>query len=333
MSSKFKNKHLFIGIIIIIILLVTGYFYYKYNKEYPSTDNAYVNADKVNITSQVNGKVTKIYINDNQKVSKGDLLFEIDPSLFQEQLNEVKAKLKIDEDQIAITDKLINISKKYISEKEASYQYALTTYSRYTKLNNNNIITDQEEAEATQNIQEANSELQIAILLHQQAEIFKNLACSWKAEIEPKLKIAELNLAHTKIYAPSNGYISNCSLSVGDYVTASTPLFALIDNSKWWIDANFKESDLARIKIGDTAKVYIDMYGISIDGNVESISYGSGSSFSLLPAENATGNWVKVIQRFTVRISVKNDINTPLRVGSSATVTINTLTQKGNYDN
>ena len=130
----------------------------------------------------------------------------------------------------------------------------------------------------------------------------------------------------THVTAPSDGILSNVTLRPGATVQAGPPLFAIIEANRWWVDANFKETDLARIKVGQPATVYLDMYpGATFDGVVESISAGSGATFSVLPPENATGNWVKVTQRFPVRITITNPpADKPLRVGASASVTIDT---------
>ena len=135
---------------------------------------------------------------------------------------------------------------------------------------------------------------------------------------------AKLNLSYTNITAPQSGYIANFNLRTGDSVTAYNPIFALVENRIFWISANFKETQLTNIKPGQSATIVIDMYPDHVfKGRVESIGRGSGSSFSLLPSEDATGNWVKVTQRFPVRISIIYDsANFPLRLGASCTVTV-----------
>lgn len=150
-----------------------------------------------------------------------------------------------------------------------------------------------------------------------------------KAKLEvskANLAEAELNLQYTEVKAPAAGHITNLSLREGDIVDAGKPLFALVESVGWWVDANYKETQLTRIHPGQKAKVEIDMYpGQVFEGVVDSISHGSGAAFSLLPPENATGNWVKVTQRFTVKVKLLNsDPERPFRVGASATVTTNT---------
>jgi membrane fusion protein (multidrug efflux system) len=131
----------------------------------------------------------------------------------------------------------------------------------------------------------------------------------------------------THVTAPAGGWVTNASLRPGAIVQAGTPAFAIVEDGDWWVDANFKETDLGRIKPGQKASIRLDMYpGLTLDGVVESISAGSGATFSVLPPENATGNWVKVTQRFPIRIKITSapSPDKPLRLGSSATVTIDT---------
>jgi len=125
--------------------------------------------------------------------------------------------------------------------------------------------------------------------------------------------------------APTDGFVSNLKIYSGQLISAGQPLFGFIDNKKWWINANFKETDLNRIRQGQKVKISLDMYNHTYTGTVNSISFATGAVFSLLPPENATGNWVKVTQRFPVRISLADDPKYPLRVGASANVKINTF--------
>jgi membrane fusion protein (multidrug efflux system) len=148
-------------------------------------------------------------------------------------------------------------------------------------------------------------------------------------EAEAALKQAQLDLAHTHVTAACDGQIAELTLQPGSTARAGNPLFALVCTDKFWIAANFKETQLERIKAGQSATIEIDMYpGHRFEGRVETISRASGVAFSLLPPQNATGNWVKVTQRVPVRIAVTStDADYPLRVGTSATVTIDTTTQ------
>jgi membrane fusion protein (multidrug efflux system) len=142
-----------------------------------------------------------------------------------------------------------------------------------------------------------------------------------------QLDKATLDRVRTHVLAPGSGWASNVRLRPGTVVQAGTPVFAIIEDGQWWVDANFKETDLGRIKPGQKATIRLDMYpGLKLQGVVESISQGSGATFSVLPPENATGNWVKVTQRFPVRVKITSepDPDRPIRVGASADVTVDT---------
>lgn len=249
-------------VIVVVLLCISAFFYFRHTELYPSTDDAYVNANTAQISAQVSGSVAAVYVENNQLVHKGQLLFTIDPRVFQYSVNKAQAEFQL-------------------AEKQARAKVRGT------------------------------------------AVINANLAVA-KASLDQ----AELNLAHTNIYAPADGYLVNFSVRPGTLITADQPLFALIENQQWWVDANYKETDLARIRSGQTAKIVLASYPDHIfKGLVQSISSGSGSAFSLLPPENATGNWIKVTQRFPVKVLILDPApKFPLRVGATASVTIDTAT-------
>lgn len=265
-----KNLKLVLTISTLILLGIAGLMYWRYLEIYPSTDNAYIQANIINIAAQVDGKISQVAVKNNQAVRKGQLLFTIDPSSYQLLANKARAELELD-------------------QKNAERIITLVSEGRASK-------AEGDAAKAKLAVSKAN------------------------------LAQAELNLQYTQVLAPANGIITNLSLREGTIIGAGKPLFALIESDNWWVDANYKETQLTRITPGQSAKVKLDMYPkYTLQGKVESISDGSGSIFSLLPPENATGNWVKVSQRFTVRIKLSNlDPAFPLRVGASSTVTINT---------
>jgi membrane fusion protein (multidrug efflux system) len=278
-----KNQ-IYSSILIIFLMASLFYGYAKYNDFFPSTDDAYLQANIVNIAAQVTGPVKDIFVEDHQFVKAGQLLFTIDPKPFEIALEQSKANL-------AETQALLDTQ-----SKDTSRILELVTKGQMTKMEG-----DDAEGKLTQ------------------------LTASLKVA-QSELNTAELNLQYTNILAPSNGYITNFTLRKGEMVQATSPLFALVENDHWWVNANFKETDLERIKIGQSAKIIFDMYpSITFKGKVQGISAGSGATFAVLPPENATGNWVKVTQRFPVRIDIINpDSKYPLRMGASCEATVNT---------
>jgi membrane fusion protein (multidrug efflux system) len=279
-KTKKIKKMIVTGSITIVIL--SAFMMWVYSEFFANTDNAYVNANIVQIAPRITGQVTTLFVTNNDYVKQNQSIFNIDPSTYQVALLKAEAQVAINEAQflnaqLSADRKLALAKSKYISPQE-----------------NDNAV-------ATLHTSDAGRKQAHAILQE-----------------------ATLNLQWTKVIAPTSGWITNMTLDKGDMVSANQPLFALISDKEFWVDANFKETQLANIHPGQKAIVRVDMYpGHEFNGMVQSISGGTGSAFSLLPPQNATGNWVKITQRVPVRVVILNpDPKFPLRIGSSASVRI-----------
>ena len=272
----------YILISLITIVCIFSFSFWLYGKFYINTDDAYVNANIIQIAPRVTGKVKDLFVENNQYVKPGELLFKLDPETFEASLAEAKAGLSI---------------------AKAKLKIAKTTAERTLELVQKQVASAQEG-------DIANGNLEAAIAQVNMSEAF--------------LYSATLNVEYTHVYASTSGWITNMTLRAGNNVMANQPLFALVSDQQFWVDANFKEDQLENIEIDQKADIKIDMYPKHhFVGIVESFSSGTGNAFSLLPPENATGNWVKVTQRVPVRIKIINyDPKYPLRVGTSATVSI-----------
>ncbi|MCC2644972.1 MAG: hemolysin secretion protein [Burkholderiales bacterium] len=296
-EKKSSSKHAIIGIILIICVIAGIYFYFRYERLHPSTDNAYVSANIVNVAPKVTGYLETLNVKNNQFVHKGDILFTINPVDYK--LSETGARQAYNSqvEQVNAVKSQINIQRGQNIKDKVAYDFALQTANRYKKLREANTISLQNYQNTMTNLESAKTQLDID------------------------------NRNYTKFAAPMDGYISNLNtLMPGEFLNAGQSMFGIVSNDKWWVDANFKETQLGRIKPGQKVEIILDMYDDhKYTGTVQSMSYASGTTFSLLPAQNATGNWVKVTQRFTVRIKVDNDPKYPLRIGASAKVEINTL--------
>jgi membrane fusion protein, multidrug efflux system len=257
-------------------------FIWLHARHFINTDNAYVNANVIQIAPQVSGKVLRLYVENNQHVKEGTLLFEIDPEPYMVALTKATAQLGI---------------------AQAVWNNAQANTKRIVELVNKKALSTQDKDDATKNLNVAAASLQLA-----------------KASVEQ----AKLDLRNTRVYAPTSGTITNMVLRAGNIVEVNKPLFVFISSTKFWVDANFKETELRNIHVGQTAEVIVDMYPAHIfHGVVESISGGSGAAFSLLPPQNATGNWIKITQRIPVKINILNlDSQYSLRIGSTANVAI-----------
>ncbi len=316
-------------IILVAILVAGGGLYWHHQKFYPSTDDAYTQAHIINIAPRITGVVAKIYVTDHQYVKAGQPLFDIDPKPFTVALDRALARLDETIQQVNAAKSAVTTARSVVLERRAQLLNTEKNTQRIMHLVNQKLYAQAQGDKAESDLNVAEAQLSAAKSQLQEAQQKLGHLGGANASIRAaKATIAEaqLNLEYAHVVAPSSGYISNFNLRTGDPVNAYQDIFALVENDDFWASANFKETDLERIAPGQTASVRIDMYPhILFKGVVSSISAGSGTSFALLPAENATGNWVKVTQRFPVRVDIITRYKKyPLRIGSSCEVTIDT---------
>ena len=315
---------------IIVIAVIAGAVavYIKHNAEFPSTDDAYVKAHIVQIAPQIDGKVAQIYTQDHASVHKGQLLFRLDNSQEKIAVQQAQAQLEQAIQQFHANQMNVAASEAMVNERNAQLVQAQSHAKRILSLVKKKLYPPDQGDEAQKELDVAKAALAASEKQLQQAkdqlgaDKDKNAALK---NARAALAKAQLNLSYTKVTAPTNGYIANFTLRDGDQVTAYQDLFSIVADNEYWIEANFKETDLDHIKPGQSAKISIDMFpDQTFNGKVDSISSGSGTSFSVLPPENASGNWVKVTQRFPVKIIVTNldKVATQLRIGASAKVTV-----------
>ena len=317
-----------VAVLVIILTVVLGaYAYFQVTHYYPSTNDAYVHAHVVDIAPRVTGHVVAIYVHDNQVVRQGQPLLKIDPRAYRFALQKAAADLAQAERQKAGIRAGIAGARAQIQVDEIRYHNARRNARRAEALAARKYLS----AQAADNATTAAQELVATITARQaalaQAVAQQSLNRARIAAARAAVRTARLDLSETTVYAPMDGVASRVDrIHTGDVVSVNQDLFPLIGNASYWISANYKETDLERIHPGQSATLRIDMYpGHRFAGRVESISGGAGNAFSLLPPENATGNWVKVTQRVPVRIDVLHpERNFPLRIGSSATVTVHT---------
>jgi membrane fusion protein (multidrug efflux system) len=304
--------------------------YWRYAELYPSTDNAYTGANVVRVASQISGPVARIYVSDDNKVAAGDPLFDIDATLYDAALRNARAQFDAAANAAGTEADALTAAAKALDEKRAALDTAMKTYREARDAQKqgeppSEQVTNALKAwhEAVKAYGDAEAEFDTA----QDKELTVTTPTVQLRAAAAQLDKATHDRVKTHVTAPTGGWVSNVKLRPGTVIQAGTPVFAIIEDGKWWVDANFKETDLARIKPGQEATIHLDMYpAAKLAGIVESISAGSGAVFSVLPPENATGNWVKVTQRFPIRIRITStpDADKPLRVGASADVTIDT---------
>lgn len=330
-TLKIPKKWLaFTGVALVCVVGVAIYLYESYY--YPSTDDAYANANVVYISAQVQGQVDKVFVIDHQMVAAHDLLFTLDKTPFIAAYNQASAELNSNQQQVLVDRAAIKVARANLAESQANEVLAAQQERRIIALVKLGYASKDQGDQAVAQLKAMQAQVQSNQESVVQAE--RNLAVE-QAQVKAaaaNLKTAATNLTYTEVYAPVSGIISSITLRPGAVVTPGINLFAVIDtgDQHYWVNANFKETQLERIHPGESADVVFDMYpNITFHGVVQSISGGSGEAFALLPAENATGNWVKVTQRFPVRIEIPTSQlrpEYPIRVGATATVTVNTMT-------
>ncbi|AJC50543.1 HlyD family secretion protein [Coxiella endosymbiont of Amblyomma americanum] len=318
-----------LALLVITTLTVVGYLYWKHEKRYPNTDDAYIQTNVINISPQVNGAITKVYVHNYQHVKKGQPLFDIDSTPFTIDFIKASAQLKDVMQKIKIMDTKIKLAKIVVLEKKSELVHAYAVFQRMLILSKRQFIPCVDSDLVMKKLDIARSALaaaknQLQALVEKRNQIGNESPQLQLAKA--LLKKSQLNLSYTHVIAPSDGFIVNFNIHRGSNVNAYQSLFSLIEDNIWWTIANFKETQIEKIRPGQSATIRIDMYPNHIFlGYVESISAGSETSFSLLPPENTSGNWVKVTQRFPVKVIITGrHLNFPFRLGASSTVTIDT---------
>ncbi len=319
------HKHKIAVILGLGALLAILGFTYLYGRS-RSTENAYINADVVNVASLVAGRVVTVYVKDNQHVHKGDALFDVDPQPFAIALERAQAELALAKQSARQDTAEVAAARAQLAQTESDLANARSTYERDKELVGQNFLSQQVLDDAKTRVQalEASVAQARAKLSKAQSAPADTAERGDVLKAQAAIDQARLDLEHTHVTASQDGQISNLSLTAGSLVSVGAPLFALIADNSFHIDANYKETELVGIHPGQDVDIQIDMYpGQHFKGKVESISGGTGTAFSLLPPQNATGNWVKIAQRVPVRIKLAQaDAEHPLRIGATATVSV-----------
>jgi len=318
----------------VIVVIGGGAYIYVTGGRYQSTDDAYAQAATVSISSNVAGRVSEIEVRDNELVHRGATLFRLDDAPYRIAVSDAAAHLADTRLQIESLKSTYRQRQVELQAARDTQAYAQQQYDRQTRLLKTGIASQAQFDQAAHALdaarqQVANVQQQIGVAL---ANLGGNPNIAPErhplvAQAQAALDRAQLNLSYTVISAPMDGVVAKVEqLQVGDTIAASAPVFALVSTGDVWIEANFKEVQLARMRPGQVATVKIDRYpGRTFPAKVTSVSPSTGSQFSLLPPENATGNWVKVVQRVPVRLQLTHvDAEFLLQAGLSADVTVDT---------
>ena len=331
-----------LSLVVFVLLLVgAGLGYLCYIHIFVSTDDAYVSGYVGVISSRVPGRVAMVLVEDNDYVEAGQTLVTLEPQDFQVAVAQAEAHLNRLRQDLASMYAKVSKAQAEVAEAQAQLHQAVTDQKRYSGLYERRTVPRQTLDQVNTRFKVAQAKVDQARQEHREAlaaiggstDIALNEQPAIK-EAKARLDEARLKLSYARITAEFGGYITRRQVKTGNYLQPGQPLMMLVplEYQQLWIQANYKETQLTNVYIGQPATVKVDTYpGTEFTGRVESIMAGTGAAFSLLPPENATGNWVKVVQRIPVRIALKPPFpeNQPLRLGMSCIVTIDTRERSG----
>nr|WP_154925983.1 HlyD family secretion protein [Pantoea agglomerans] len=333
------KKPLIILAVVVVIMLIVGLWFWLSTRNIETTDDAFTEGDAVTIAPKASGYVVKLLVKDNQRVKKGDLLVEIDPSDNRAQREQANAQLGLAVAQLHQAQAQLALSKvQYPAQRdqaladqakaEANMLNAQADYRRQRGVDpratsQRNIDSASAQLRSAQaQLQSAKAQVEVAsqvALQIRQQETNVEARQQQVEQAKAQLSTADLNLSYTQVRAPYDGFITKRNVQLGTLVQAGSSLFSLV-SPDIWVTANFKESQLERMNPGDKVKISVDAWpDMKLEGHVDSIQMGSGSRFSTFPSENATGNYVKIVQRVPVKIVIDKglDPNHPLPLGLS----------------
>ncbi len=339
-NNKSQQRKKGLSIFILLLLLISigsAAYWYFFIKGFEETEDAYVSGNQVMVSSQVAGNISKINVDNMDPVQAGDVLLELDDTNAKLSFEQAKSNLANAVRQISQLNYTVKQLKSAVRANEITLAQAQGNLNRRVQLVKDGAI----DKESFQHAKEA-VELAKANLMTSQNQLEANQALlldgplSEQPQIQSavsNLKQAWLNLERTKIRSPIKGYVARRNAQVGQAVSVGGALMAVVTTDQMWLDANFKETQLTHMRIGQPVEIHFDLYGKdkTFNGKVVGIEMGTGSAFSLLPTQNATGNWIKVVQRVPVRIQLDPQqlAENPLRIGLSATVKVNVSDSQG----
>ena len=339
-KKPLRRKRNLTALTLVFVAIALGFalMYFLVWQHQQSTDDAYVGGHVVQITPQIGGTVHSVAVDDTQAVKTNQLLVKLDDSdmqlAYERAQNDLINAIRQNQQQTAVSSQ----SRAQVTAQKAQLARLQSDLKRRQALAGTDAISAEELSHARAAVTEAQAALNAAEAQEKaaQAALGQNIPLRQQPAVlsaVSRLKDAWLNLQRTQIHAPMDGQIAKRNVQVGQKVAPGTPMMAVVPLHNLWVDANFKESQLAKMRVGQAATVYADIYGskVKYQGKVVGLSAGTGAAFSLLPAQNATGNWIKVVQRVPVRIELDAQqlAEHPLRVGLSMSVEVDTENQSG----
>lgn len=336
-NGKRKRILLVMATIFILIAVLYALYYFLYAQFHEETDDAYVNGNLVYINSQVSGTVVALGADDTQPVKAGQSLITLEGSDSTVALANAEAKLAQTVRQIRQQYRSTDEASVVVAQRQTELSRATDDLSRRQQLVGSDAITAEDLAHARAAVATAKDALTVAQkqLESSQASVEGTTLRQHPAVLQARAEFTQAYLAQQRnvIPSPIDGYVARRSVQIGQRVTPGNNLMAIVPLNALWVDANLKEMQLQNVRIGQPATVTADIYGSHVEyhGKVVGIAAGTGGAFSLLPPQNAVGNWIKVVQRIPVRIAIDaNDLSkNPLRIGMSTTIKIDTHDRNG----
>lgn len=351
------NKHKIVALTVLTGIGIVGaiavFFYIQYKSMHISTDDAYIDGNMHTIAARVSGTIKQVFVSDNQYVRKGDIILELDTADYDAKMKEAESGLHAEESRFIETEVRLDIADKQLSESvyragaakadlelqeanlkqtesdmkraENLYKKEAISRERFEKSATARDVAYAQVKAAKDRLKQAETAVDIQKALIRQAESAIKSQKSVVGRSGAVLKSSELIMSYSKILAPADGYITRKAVQPGNQIQAGQPLLAVVPLDDVWVVANYKETQIEKIRPGQKVRIRVDTYpGKTFSGKVDSIMSGTGTVFSLFPPENATGNFVKVVQRIPVKIVLdkNSDEQHILRVGMSAEPTI-----------
>jgi membrane fusion protein, multidrug efflux system len=333
------RRRALIGVAAVVAIgaIVWGAYWLSYARYFEGTDDAYVSGDVVAVTAREPGTVLALHADNTQWVNRGQLLVELDPANADIALQSAEADLAHTVRAVGALFAKADESRAQIAQATAQLNQARSDYARRTLAVTDGAVSQEDLTHAGDALATAKASLQAAqSQLEQTLLQIRGTTVATNPDVlaaEARLRNIALSLDYMRIVAPVDGEIAQRTVQLGEQIAAGTPLMAVVPLDDAWIDANFKEVQLKRMRIGQPVDVTADMYGSGVvfHGRVVGLSAGSGSAFALLPPQNASGNWIKIVQRVPVRIALdpRELKEHPLRVGLSVSATVDVRDQSG----
>jgi len=340
MKSWLRAALMVVVVIALIASIMPGWHYYKYFESHVSTDDAYVDGTIALLSSRIPGTVVNVYVTDNWHVTGGQLLITLDPRDYQVRVDQAEAQLERARQSVDQLYAQLEAAKSGTTLAGTQLTQARLDYQRARELSDQGVLSREAYDQATTSLRVALADQALANHQLQQAQAalggddvdHARYDRPIVQQAEALLEDTRLELSYTQIHAPMSGIITRRNVHVGNRIQPGEPLMAIVPVERLFVTANFKETQLTDVRVGQPARIEADIYpGYVYHGRIDSISAGTGAAFALLPPENATGNWVKVVQRVPVKVVLNKPAppDKPLRLGLSVEITIDISDKRG----